>query len=142
MVIIALVYFFAGYHKLRRSGLGWVFGDNMRYVMLWGPRIGSPAWGGLARTVGENIWLARGSAAFILGLEISFPMILFVRRLRPVYAIATMLLHIGTWFLLGLDYWAWALVVPLVLIDWPEAYAWLRLRTAGAEDKRVTVPTG
>jgi hypothetical protein len=117
--ICALIYFFAGYNKLARSGLGWVTGDNMRYVMLWGPRVGSPAWGDLARWVGEHIWVARGSAAFILGLELTFPIVLFVRRLKAPYALATMFLHIGTWFLLGLDYWAWALTVPLVLIDWP-----------------------
>lgn len=117
--ICALIYFYAGYNKLARSGLSWVTGDNMRYVMLWGPRVGSPVWGDLARWVGENIWVARGSAAFILGLELTFPIILFVRRLKGPYALATMFLHIGTWFLLGLDYWAWALTVPLVLIDWP-----------------------
>jgi hypothetical protein len=118
-VIIVLVYFFAGYHKLRRSGLGWVFGDNMRYVMLWGPSIGSPAWGDLARWVGEHVWAARVSAGFIIGIELTFPVVLVVRRLQIVYALATAVLHVGTWFLLGLDYWAWALTVPLVLIDWP-----------------------
>ena len=46
MVITALVYFFAGYHKLRRSGIDWVLGDNMRYVMLWGPSIGEAQLGG------------------------------------------------------------------------------------------------
>ena len=24
--------------------------------------------------------------------------------------------------LLGLDYWAWAITVPLILIDWPAAH--------------------
>jgi len=122
-VIVVLVYFFAGYHKLRRSGLGWVFGDNMSYVMLWGPSIGSPAWGDLATWVGEHMWAARLSAAFILGLEITFPVVLLVRRLQPLYAVATAVLHVDTWFLLGLDYWAWALTVPLLLVDWPAAWA-------------------
>jgi hypothetical protein len=43
-VIMTLIYLFAGYHKLRRSGLDWAFGDNMRYVMLWGPSIGHTPW--------------------------------------------------------------------------------------------------
>ena len=33
-VVAVLVYFFAGYHKLRRSGLEWAFGDNMHFVSL------------------------------------------------------------------------------------------------------------
>jgi len=118
-VIIVLVYFLAGYHKLRRSGPEWVLGDNMRYVMLWGPSIGSPAWGDLARWVGEHVWAARVSAGFILGIELTFPVVLVVRRVQVLYALAAAVLHVGTWFLLGLDYWAWAITVPLVLVDWP-----------------------
>lgn len=132
-VIVVLIYLFAGYHKLRRSGPDWVLGDNMRYVMLWGPSIGSPAWGDLARWVGEHIWAARLSAAFILGLEVTFPVVLFVRRLQPLYALAAAGLHVGTWFLLGLDYWAWALTVPLILVDWPATWRFMAERRLGNE---------
>lgn len=130
VVITVLVYFFAGYHKLRRSGPDWVFGDNMSYVMLWGPSVGSPAWGDLARWVGEHVWAARVSAAFILGLEVSFPAVLVWRRLQPLYALAAATLHVGTWFLLGLDYWAWAITVPLLLVDWPATWDLVRSRAA------------
>jgi hypothetical protein len=126
MVITALVYCFAGYHKLRRSGIDWVFGDNMRYVMLWGPSIGHAAWESMARWVGEHLWAARASGAFILGLEITFPLVLVVRRLQPWYALAAVFLHVTTWFVLGLDYWAWAATVVLLFIDWPAAVDRLR----------------
>jgi hypothetical protein len=128
IVIVALVYFLAGYHKLRRSGLEWAYGDNMRYVALWGPSIGASGWDGLARWVGEHVWVARASGVFILGLEVTFPVVVFVRRARVWYAVAAVVLHVTTWFLLGLDYWAWAVTVPLVLIDWPAAVAGLRSR--------------
>jgi hypothetical protein len=135
LVIIALIYCFAGYHKLRRSGPSWAFSDNMRYVSLWGPSIGSSGWPGLARWVGEHAWVARSSGVFILGLELTFPAVIFVRSLRVWYALAAVFLHITTWLLLGLDYWAWAITVPLILIDWPAAYdrlqAW-RARRAPA----------
>ena len=119
IVITALIYFFAGYHKLRRSGLSWAYGDNMRYVSLWGPSIGSSGWPGLAQWTGENIWLSRASGVFILGTELAFPVVIFLRWTRVWFAIAALFLHVSTWFLLGLDYWAWAIAVPLVLIDWP-----------------------
>lgn len=137
IVIVALVYAFAGYHKLRRSGPAWAFGDNMRYVALWGPSIGASGWPGLASWVGEHVWVARASGVFILGLEISFPVVIFVRRSRIAYALAAVFLHITTWLLLGLDYWAWAITVPLVLIDWPALVA--RTRAGSASQRRASV---
>ncbi len=136
LVIIALIYCFAGYHKLRRSGPFWAYSDNIRFVSLWGPSIGSPGWPGLATWVGEHAWVARSSGVFIPWLELTFPVVIFVRWLRVWYALAAVFLHITTWLLLGLDYWAWAITVPLILIDWPAAYdrlqAW-RARRAAAE---------
>lgn len=119
VVITALIYFFAGYHKLRRSGPSWAYGDNMRYVALWGPSIGSSGWAGIARWTGEHVWVSRASGVFILGIELAFPVVIFVPRLRILFALFAVFLHVSTWFLLGLDYWAWAITVPLVLIDWP-----------------------
>lgn len=126
MAVVALIYFFAGYHKLRRSGPGWVVGENMSYVLRWGPSIGETPWEGLAMWVANTPWAAHGSAAFILGLELTFPLVLLYRGLRPWYALAAVVVHVGTWLLLGLDYWAWAITVPLVLIDWPAAAAKLK----------------
>ncbi len=130
MVIIALIYCFAGYHKLRRSGPSWAYGDNMRYLALWGPSVGASGWPGLATWVGDHIWIARASGVFILGMELSFPVVIFVRRSRVFYALAAVFLHVTTWLLLGLDYWAWAITVPLVLIDWPAVVGRIRARAA------------
>ena len=157
IVITALIYFFAGYHKLRRSGLEWAYGDNMRYVTLWGPSVGAPGWPGLARWVGDNVWAARASGVFILGFELTFPVVIFVRWTRVLYAAAAVFLHATTWLLLGLDYWAWLIAVPLVLVDWPTVVAWTRGRSgrgaataaspgspagAGTADGAVTATTG
>jgi hypothetical protein len=146
MVITALVYFFAGYHKLRRSGIDWVLGDNMRYLMLWGPSIGEAQWEGLARWVGEHLWAAKASGAFILGLEITFPVVLVVRRLQLWYALAAVFLHVTTWLVLGLDYWAWAATVSVLFIDWPalverlRSWRLSRRRVAARDASTVPVP--
>jgi hypothetical protein len=142
MVITALVYFFAGYHKLRRSGIDWVLGNNMRYVMLWGPSIGQAQWESMARWVGEHLWAAKASGAFILGLEITFPVVLVVRRLQAWYALAAVFLHVTTWLVLGLDYWAWAATVSLLFIDWPRVARRLRGVPRGAVEAgdAATVP--
>ena len=123
IVVIALIYLFAGYHKLRRSGPSWVYGENMEWVMLWGPAYGAPGWKAVTDWVGSNALAARVSAAFIIGLELVFPLAIWHRRVRPLIALAAVTLHAGTWVLLGLDYWAWAATVAIVLIDWPAVWA-------------------
>lgn len=122
-VIAVLIYAFAGYHKLRRSGLDWAFGDNMHYVTRWGPSIGQPGWQAFADWVAERAWAARLAGIGILGLELGFPLGLVWRRLLPWFALVAVSLHAGTYLLLGLDYWAWMLAVPLLLVDWPAVLA-------------------
>lgn len=121
MVIAALIYFLAGYHKLRRSGLDWAIGDNVRYVMLWGPAIGQAAVEDLAHWVAERPWAYKATGAFMLAFELTFPVALVRRGLQPLYALVAVALHVGTYLLLGLDYWAWALTVLIIFIDWPAA---------------------
>jgi len=128
MVIAALIYFLAGYHKLRRSGLEWAIGDNVRYVMAWGPSVGQAAWEGFASWVAEHTWASRATGAFILAFELTFPVALVRRGLQPVYALVAVSLHVMTWVLLGLDYWAWALTVLVLFVDWPTVTA----RVAGS----------
>ena len=140
IVVTALIYCFAGYHKLRRSGPSWAYGDNMRYVALWGPSIGSSGWKEIAQWTGEHVWVSRASGVFILGIELTFPLVVFVPRVRVWYALGAVLLHVSTWFLLGLDYWAWAITVPLVLIDWPAVAGRARSRVRGR--RRSTAPAG
>ena len=118
IVVTALIYFFAGYHKLRRSGLDWVTGDNMRYILRWGPAIGEPALPKVSDRIADSPLASHLTAAMLLGVELAFPLVIWWRWLRPWLALAAAGLHVGTWFLLGLDYWAWALAVPILLVDW------------------------
>jgi hypothetical protein len=119
MVIAALIYFLAGYHKLRRSGLDWAIGDNVRYVMLWGPSVGAAKWDAMATWIGEHLWASQATGAFILTFELTFPIVLVKRWLQPLYALVAVALHVTTFLFLGLDYWAWACTVLLLFVDWP-----------------------
>lgn len=122
MVIAALIYFFAAYHKLRRSGVDWVVGDNMSFILRWGPAIGEPALPDVADTIADSPLLSKATAGMLLGVELVFPLAIWWRWLRPWLALAAAGLHVGTWFLLGLDYWAWALAVPILFVDWPSTW--------------------
>ena len=119
MAIAAVIYFLAGYHKIRRSGLEWAIGDNVRYVMLWGPSVGAAKWNAMATWIGEHLWASRATGTFILGFELTFPLVLWWRRWQPLYALVAVALHATTWLFLGLDYWAWALTVLILFVDWP-----------------------
>jgi len=126
-IVVAGAYFFSGWAKLRHSGLGWVTTDNMRYVLYeaaGGARVAFPA---IPRWLAGQAWLTHGLATSALLLEVTFPVVLLMLgrsggRARPlvgaVYAGAAAAFHAGTWLVLGLDYWAWAAVVAVVLVDW------------------------
>ena len=86
--------------------------------MLWGPAYGAPGLKAVTDWVGSNALAARVSAAFIIGFELVFALAIWHRWLRPLIAVGAVVLHGGTWVLLGLDYWAWAATVVIVLIDW------------------------
>jgi hypothetical protein len=68
--------------------------------------------------------------------------VLVVRRLQAWYALAAVFLHVTTWFVLGLDYWAWAATVSLLFIDWPAVAQRIRRFTRGGVDARdaATLP--
>jgi hypothetical protein len=137
MVVAALIYFFAGYHKLRRSGLDWAIGDNFRYIMLWGPSYGQARWETMADWIGARLWASRLSSASLFLFELTFPVAVFVRWLRPWYAVGAVVLHVLTWLLLGLDYWAWAGAVLILFFDWPAIVDRVRARRSIAERTAV-----
>lgn len=119
----ALVYGLAGYHKLRSAGPAWAFGDNIRYVLLWGPVYGRARWEEAAAWIAERWWAYKGAGLISLLLELSFPAVLVWRRLQPWYAAGAVALHVMIWALLGFDYWVWVATVLLVFVDWPRVLA-------------------
>lgn len=115
LAAMCLTYFALGVAKLRNSGLAWVTGDNMRYVMLAAGRSSRPEFPEIARAIGRSAALSHVVAAAILGLELAFPLAYFIRRARPFFAAAAVALHAGTWLTLGLDYWLWAATAAILL---------------------------
>jgi hypothetical protein len=116
MAMVALTYFIVGVQKLVHSGPAWVTSDNMRWVLYSAAAEGRTFAKWPALFVADHAWMATASAAFLLGLELLFPLALFVRPARPVVVAGAFLLHAGTWVLLGLDYWLWAAVVAVLFL--------------------------
>jgi hypothetical protein len=116
MVMIALTYWYIGAQKLVHSGVAWVTSDNMRWILYSAASEDRAFSREPALFIADRPWLATATAVFLLGMELAFPIALFVRRTRPVVVAAALVLHAGTWGLLGLDYWLWAAVVAVVFL--------------------------
>ncbi len=118
LVIVAASYLLTGVAKLVHSGMSWVTSDNLRWVMAEAARDPRGPIEGVARFVAEHGFVAHAVAAGILLLELAFPLVLFRRRLAPLFLAGAVAFHAGTWITLGLDYWGHLAVVAIVLVEW------------------------
>jgi vitamin K-dependent gamma-carboxylase-like protein len=127
LIVVAGSYFFSGFAKLVNSGPAWVFGSSMRWI-LYISSDSRPTPDHWSLFIADRAWLAHVVAALIVLLELAFPVVLFWKRARPAFVAGAILFHLGTWLTLGLDYWAQAATVAIVLIDWPAILARARRR--------------
>lgn len=125
MVVVALAYLFAGFQKLRYSGLDWVTTDNLRWVLLASSDAGASP-NGLALFVAERDWLVHVFAAGTIALETGFWLCLPFARLRWLLVPGAVSLHFGIYLAMGLDYSAQALSVIIVFVNWVPVVRWLR----------------
>src|SRR5262249_45746801 len=118
MVVIATGYFTAGVEKLAISGLSWVTSDNMRWIMYQAASSERMWSRSLPLFVADRSSLSHLVAAGILLTELSAPLILVSRRCRTAFTGPGLMLPVGTWLRLGLDYWGWILTAAIVLANW------------------------
>lgn len=118
--VMSTIYCLTGIWKLRNSGIDWVFSDNMKWSLAWGRVRGArPPLGDLGVWIADHTWMTQVFALAILTFEITFPLVLLFKRVRPAYVIAAWGFHLGTLLLLGLDYTVWPVTVTILLINWP-----------------------
>ena len=136
LTFVAGAYFFTGLRKLLASGVAWVASDNMRWILYAGAN-GKAKVPEVALFIADRPWLAHVMAAGVMAYELGFPFLLASRRTRPALVVLAFVFHGGTWLALGLDYWKYAIVVTLLLVDWRR----LALRLRRARMKGWTTPT-
>ena len=118
-VVVAGAYFFSGLAKLLHSGPAWITTDNMRYVLYEAAGGGKVRFPGVPTWLAEQAGLAHGLAAGVLLFELTFPVVLIggpadVGSPTPPARPPSMR---GRGWSSGLDYWAWAAVAAVVLVD-------------------------
>ena len=119
LAVVATVYFACAWQKLVHTGVSWALSDNMRWILYAAAASGRAPTDRLAIFMADRLWLSMVAASVLLLLELSFPLVLFFRWVRPYFMAAVVGLHAGTWLTLGLDYWAWAATAALVLwLSW------------------------
>lgn len=117
-ILIAGVYFWAGYQKLRFSGLEWVTGDNMRWTVYQASTTPLSKTEVVSYFIGDNPWLGHVLAGGALTLEMTAPLLIAHRWTRWLFMLGSLCLHTSIFATLGLDYWGWILTVWIVLAPW------------------------
>ncbi len=113
-LLLGIIFFFPGTWKLRASGFAWIWSENLRNQMYW-------KWAQTGTVpflrVDRFPWLCRLCALGVVALELSFPFLIFIDRLRPWVVAAALLFHVGASYWMGIHYSiVWACY--LVFVDW------------------------
>ena len=118
MFVMATAYTFTGVAKVVASGWTWVTSDNMRWVLAAGVRSSKPPTDAIAQFVVDHPGLAHVVAFGALAIELGFISVLFWPKVRPLFALGSVAIHLGTYLCLGLEYWSWMLTALIVLLPW------------------------
>jgi hypothetical protein len=112
--LIAAIFFFPGYWKLRESGLAWIFSDNLRNQMWW--KWAQYDWVPSIR-IDHSPGAMRAMALFAVLFELTFPLFAFVRRTRKYAVIAALVFHASIEAMMRIPFSSlWLCYV--VFVDW------------------------
>lgn len=126
--LFGVVFFFPGLWKLRTSGWAWIVSDNLQNQMY----VKWLQMGGYLPSlrIDKVPLLCHAIAAFVVLLELSFPLLVFLSALRKLAVLCALLFHLGAWLYMGIDYSnLWPCYV--IFFDWTAVLGWLRARLPG-----------
>ncbi len=101
-LVIGLVFLFPGFQKLHHAGLDWVTGDTLRHQLWWKWAL-DPSLMPRVR-IDRMPWLLHVLAGLVVLFELSFVVLVFVKRTRPVAVVSALVFHAGTHLLMGIDF--------------------------------------
>jgi predicted DCC family thiol-disulfide oxidoreductase YuxK len=106
-VVMCTIYFEAGFSKVRHSGIAWITGGMMTFFLQRAQYHVTDAepitnWGLI---IARHDWSSELFALMGMGLELSYPLALFGRRLRWIFVPSGMLMQIGIAILMGPNFY-------------------------------------
>lgn len=101
-ILIGLVFFFPGVHKLAESGLAWITSDNLRNQLWWkwaqDPSI-QPSW-----RIDRDPLTMRALAGLTVVFELVFLPLVFWRRTRALAVVSALVFHQATDYFMGVRF--------------------------------------
>ena len=103
-IVMAAVFFAAGFSKLNNAGLQWAFSDHMSTILIK-QQYNSDPWSSWGLWIAARPWLAQTMAFSTLIIEVGYPLALFSRRARWVFPPSMFFAQIGIRVLMGPAFW-------------------------------------
>lgn len=101
-ILIGLVFFFPGVHKLATSGLAWIWSDNLRN-QLWWKWAQDPSLLPSLR-IDRYPTLLRSLAALTVIFELTFLPLVFWKRTRAIVVVGALIFHQATDYFMGVRF--------------------------------------
>jgi hypothetical protein len=128
-LLIGIIYFFPGFHKIWSSGLQWALSDNVRNqgylkwfeIDKW-PNGGSEHFYHFAFMI---------AGLFTLYFETTFIFLLFQKKARVFAVILGLIFHLATFWLMHINF-IYLLLCYVIFIDWDNVFKYFRKITAPA----------
>lgn len=116
VVLIALIYFFAGWWKIIGGGMAWIWGDGAwLHLETQAMRLGRelPSW------LVQNDWLQRLLGLATVVLELGWAYLVLSRRFRPWILAVALFFHGSIYWLMDINFWQLP-VFYLIFLPWGE----------------------
>lgn len=101
-LVIGLVFFFPGVHKLAESGVAWALSDNLRNQMWW-KWTQDPSIAPIVR-IDRHPWAIRGLALLTIVFELSFVPLVLHPRTRALAVLGACAFHAGAEHFMGIQF--------------------------------------
>lgn len=142
-VTAALIFFAAGFSKLRHSGLTWIFSDHLAILLVrhqYYVSDGEPLTA-LGPVIASYPWAARGMAAVSILTELLYPLALFSTRARLVLVPAGIAFLVGIRLLMGPTFEAF-LICHTFWVPWTWVAHRLQARAPAARRRYAVLYDG
>ena len=134
-VMICVIFFLAGYQKWVWAGVAWAMPDSFGTMLVWHYYTNEP-WTDAALHLSRMTPLVFLMGVGSLVLELTFPLALIFRRLRPIIALSGFMMQVGIMVLLEVSFLKF-FIVYVFWIPWDVVWHHVAGRLPGRAHRRL-----